>query len=224
MTGNADWVSLSKVSLSFPCVLGLSDWERRETQTLELELAMSLDLDDAAGGDLRRSVDYAAALDHVQFIAVQGRWMLLESMAAAMARLVLAPPAEGERRAQVRCVLVRLRKPDVFGGRAVPSVEIQRDEAWFDARELSNPALAPARIEILQETPQTGAYRIHLPPGARWTAPAGMALQVISGRVVVSSEEVRARSILALSGDRVLSTSDEVSACLVGVGQPPLAR
>jgi len=38
MTKNADWVSLSKVSLSFPCVLGLTEWERRETQTLELEL------------------------------------------------------------------------------------------------------------------------------------------------------------------------------------------
>src|SRR5260221_9649409 len=34
MTKNADWASLSKVSLSFPCVLGLSEWERRETQRL----------------------------------------------------------------------------------------------------------------------------------------------------------------------------------------------
>src|SRR6185436_6704523 len=205
MTKNADLVSLSKVSLSFPCVLGLTEWERRETQTLELELAMNLDLDEAAGGDLRRSVDYSAALDHVQFIAQHGRWLLLESMAGAMARFILAPPAEGERRAQVRCVVVRLRKPDVFGGKAIPSVEIQRDESWYEAREVPLPA-SPARVEILQETKQTGAYRIHLPPGAKWTAPEGMALQVVAGRVLASGREIRARSVL--TADRSLATPD----------------
>ena len=29
-----DWIYLSKVSLSFPCVLGVHEWERREAQTL----------------------------------------------------------------------------------------------------------------------------------------------------------------------------------------------
>jgi len=222
MAKTTDWLSLSKVSLSFPCVLGLTEWERRGTQTLELELAMNLDLDAAASGDLRKSVDYAAALDHVKFIAQRGRWLLLESMAAAMARLVLAPPAAGEKRAQVRSVVVRLRKPDVFEGRAVPSVEIQRDEDWYESRELDGSAAAEARIEILQETRQTGAYRIHLPPATSWSAPSHMALQVISGRVLVSGDEVRPRAVLEPE-DRVISTPDEVFACLLGVCQPPLA-
>ena len=219
----ADWVSLSKVELAFPCVLGVSEWERRESQTLELELAMNLDLDDAAGGDLRRSVDYAAALDHVQFIAQHGRWLLLESMAAAMARFILAPPAEGERRAQVRCVVVRLRKPDVFGGRAVPSVEIQREASWYEARELPPLTATPARVEIIQETRQTGAYRIHLAPSLRWLPPKGTKLQVICGRVLFDGEEMRARSVLP-ERDGLLSTPDEVSACLLAVRQPPLGR
>ncbi len=221
MTKNADWVSLSKVQLAFPCVLGLTEWERRETQTLELELAMNLDLDEAAGGDLRRSVDYAAALEHVQFIAQRGRWLLLESMAAAMARFILAPPAAGEKRAQVRCVVVRLRKPDVFGGRAIPSVEIQREEDWYDAREV--PAPGPARIEILQEARQTGAYRIHLPASSEWSPPAGMALQMIAGRAIVSGQEMRGRMELP-EGVHSIATPDEVSACLLGVRQPPIER
>ena len=223
MTKNADWVSLSKVSLSFPCVLGLTEWERRETQTLELELAMSLDFDEAAGGELRRSVDYSAALDHVQFIAQHGRWLLLESMAAAMARFILAPPAAGERRAQVRCVVVRLRKPDVFGGRAIPSVEIQRDESWYETREVGG-STDPARMEILQETRQTGAYRIHLPPSATWSPPAGMALQLIAGRVIVSGQEIRARSAVAQGERTLVVTPNEVPACLLGIRQPPLER
>jgi FolB domain-containing protein len=223
VNNNTDWVSLSKVALAFPCILGVSERERRESQTLELELAMNLDLDEAAGGDLKRSVDYAAALEHVQFIAQHGRWLLLESMAAAMARFVLAPPAENERRAQVRCVVVRLSKPEVFGGRAVPSVEIQRDAAWFESRELAMASTAPARVEILQETRHTGAYRIHLPPAARWSAPSGTKLQMIAGRVLVDGQEMRGRSILP-ERDVALATPDEVSACLLAVRQPPLGR
>jgi FolB domain-containing protein len=245
-----DWIFLSKVSLSFPCVLGVLDWERRQAQTLELELAMNLDLDRAAAGDLGRSVDYSAVLDHVQFIAQHGRWLLLESMAAAMARLVLAPPAPGEPRAQVRAVLVRLRKPDVLRGRAIPAIEIRRDDTWYRTEELTVPDLAPARIEVLQETRQTGAYRIHLLPGTRWVVPSKMAVQIVAGRVALLDDPnavtdsslashvsgsaaegalpledglLRPRAVL-VGGDRVLSTPDGVSACLLGVCQPPLSK
>jgi FolB domain-containing protein len=252
MTGDSpDWIYLSKVSLSFPCVLGVMDWERRQAQTLELELAMNLDLDRAAAGDLGRSVDYSAILDQVQFIAQHGRWLLLESMAAAMARLVLAPPAPGEPRAQVLGVLVRLRKPDVLRGRAIPAIEIRRDQAWYRTEELAIPGLAPARIEVLQETRQTGAYRIHLPPGSRWLVPSKMAVQIVAGRVVLLEDAngitvshptndsraprdgespaveadgmLRPRAVL-VGGDRVLATPEDAPACLLGVCQPPLSK
>jgi FolB domain-containing protein len=249
-----DWIYLSKVSLSFPCVLGVHEWERREAQTLELELAMNLDLDRAAAGDLGRSVDYSAILDQVQFIAQHGRWLLLESMAAAMARLVLAPPAPGEPRAQVRAVLVRLRKPDVLRGRAIPAIEIKRDRDWYRTEELALAALSPARIEILQETRQTGAYRIHLPPRARWSVPSKMAVQVVAGRLALlddpegpaaPAELARAnepRAVAApdgtlgksdgllrpravlVGGDRVLCTPEDTPASLLGVCQPPLSK
>ena len=252
MTGDPpDWIYLSKVSLSFPCVLGVHEWERREAQTLELELAMNLDLDSAAAGDLGRSVDYSAILDQVQFIAQHGRWLLLESMAAAMARLVLAPPAPGEPRAQVRAVLVRLRKPDVLRGRAIPAIEIKRDGAWYRTEELELSQLNPARIEILQETRQTGAYRIHLPPRTRFVVPSKMAVQVVAGRVALLDDAdgragltgatdtrsvgagdetsgkgdsfLRPRAVL-VGGDRVLCTPEDVPACLLGVRQPPLSK
>jgi len=252
MTGETpDWIFLSKVSLAFPCVLGVHDWERQKEQTLELELAMNLDLDRAAAGDLGRSVDYSAILDQVQFIAQHGRWLLLESMAAAMARLVLAPPAAGEPRAQVRGVLVRLRKPDVLRGRAIPAIEIRRDDAWYRTEELALAPWAPARIEVLQETRQTGAYRIHLPPGSRWVVPSKMAVQLVAGRVALLDDPeglaqptatsdarsgragegppikadglLRPRAVL-VGGDRVLSTLEDVPVCLLGVCQPPLSK
>ena len=59
-----DWIVLSGMSL--PCVLGLHDWERRGPQALVAEVGMALDLDEAAGGDLSASVDYAAVLDQIR--------------------------------------------------------------------------------------------------------------------------------------------------------------
>src|SRR5438552_9505950 len=74
-----DWIVLSGISLR--CVFGLYDWEQRSAQALVVEVAMALDLDGAAGGDLSASVDYAAVLNQIGFIAVCGKWRLLESMA-----------------------------------------------------------------------------------------------------------------------------------------------
>jgi dihydroneopterin aldolase len=208
---------------------------------------MNLDLDRAAAGDLGRSVDYSAILDQVQFIAQHGRWLLLESMAAAMARLVLAPPAPGEPRAEVRGVLVRLRKPDVLRGRAIPAIEIRRDRDWYRTEVLELPEAAPARIEVLQETRQTGAYRIHMPAGSRFVVPEKMAVQIIAGRVSLLEEEVaavnggarttpiiesgqplsdgflRPRAVL-VGGDRALAAPEGVPASLLAVCQPPLSK
>ena len=63
-----DWIVLSGISLR--CVFGLYDWEQRSAQALVVEVAMALDLDGAAGGDLSASVDYAAVLNQIGFIAV----------------------------------------------------------------------------------------------------------------------------------------------------------
>jgi hypothetical protein len=148
----------------------------------------------------------------------------------------------------VRGVLVRLRKPDVLRGRAIPAIEIRRDRDWYRTEELALPRLAPARIEILQETRQTGAYRIHLPPASSWTVPSKMAVQIVAGRVALIDDPavgtsspapsdsraadaaptkgdglLRPRAVL-VGGDRVLSTPQDVPTCLLGVCQPPLSN
>jgi hypothetical protein len=45
-------------------------------------------------------------------------------MVAAMARHLLSQPAPGEARAQIDCDRIKVTKPDIFGGRAAPSVEL----------------------------------------------------------------------------------------------------
>ena len=102
-----DWIELTDFAV--PCVLGVLDREQREHQTLEIALRLGLDLDGAAGGDLSASVDYAGVMVQVATIVQQGRWRLLESMAAAICRHLLAEPGPSEGRAPIRVVEVRLR-------------------------------------------------------------------------------------------------------------------
>jgi len=201
-------------------MLGLLEWEQRELQSLEVELHLGLSLDAAAGGDLSKSVNYASSIDQVQFIAQQGRWLLLESMGSAMARLLLAPPLACEARAQVSEVIVRLSKPEVFKGRAVPSIEIHRSSEWARLAATTKHA---AEMTILQETSETGAYRIHLHAGQTWLVPPGMAIQIIAGKVSNENHALALGTSIARSSSTMLTASD-AGAVLLGVSQPPLSR
>lgn len=180
-----DWIVLSGVSVR--CVLGLHDLERQRTQALLAEVGMALDLDDAADGDLSASVDYAAVLHQIDFIAVYGRWRLLESMAATMARHVLSQPAPGEARAQVESVRIKLTKPAIFEGRAAPSVELSRDRAWLDRRRLDRSDDGGVTVESLTDTPDTAAYHVSLEPGAQWPLLDLSAAQAIAGTLSIDA-------------------------------------
>lgn len=210
MTESGDWIVLSKHA--FPCILGIFDWEQREPQTLEVELAMNLPLEPAAGGELRHSVNYGEMLEQVEFIAQKGKWQLLESMAAAIAKHVLAAPAASEERAQVHALKLRLSKPDVFRGRAVPSVDIQRSRAWA-ARESKTTPFGDVELTILNETARTGAYHIDFAAEREWQPPRRATLHVVTGGLRLGGQQYDAGKALepheatleVLAGTRLLA-------------------
>ena len=213
-----DWIELTDFAV--PCVLGVLDREQREHQTLEIALRLGLDLDGAAGGDLSASVDYAGVMVQVATIVQQGRWRLLESMAAAICRHLLAEPGPSEGRAPIRVVEVRLRKPEVLGGRAVPGLWIRREADWCDVqrRSMGEGVLC----DTLQETNLVGAYRIHLTPGTSWQLPAAASAIVVGGRVVSSGDPVRPGDVLARGSESKLVAGESGSTLLV-VSIPVLA-
>jgi FolB domain-containing protein len=183
-----DWIVVSGMSIR--CVFGLYDWEQQSAQALVAEVGMALDLDEAADGDLSASVDYAAVLNQIGFIAVHGRWRLLESMAAAMARHLLSQPAPGEARAQVDCVRIKVTKPDIFEGRAVPSVELSRDRAWLDEHRLDRSHDGGVTVESLTDTPDTAAYHVSLEPGAEWPLFDLSTAQSIAGTLSIENRHL----------------------------------
>jgi FolB domain-containing protein len=176
----SDWLRLT--GLSFPCLVGLTDREQLQAQRLDLEIALCLNLDGAAGGDLSASVDYRAVIEQVKFLAQEGRWRLLESLASALAAHLLRPPARDEGRIAIAGARVRLGKPEVFGGNPAPSIEIQRETAWLESRARFRDC-GGVRAFVLQESRQTGAYHVDLTAAEHWTVAQGMHAMILAGHV-----------------------------------------
>ena len=102
---------------------GVNDWEKREEQRFEVDVELALDTRAAAAGDdLAKTVDYRGVYEIVQRVMDSTELELIESLAEAVARDVLAVNAAVEE------VLVRVRKPDVDLGGPLDhaGVEIRR--------------------------------------------------------------------------------------------------
>ncbi len=172
-----DWIELRDIQLS--CVIGILEEERDRRQPLVLDLAVGLDLEAAAGGDLRATFDYGAFLREVQFLVEEGAWGLVESVAALVVRHVLRPGGGGRGGPRIERARVRVTKPEALGGAAVPAVEIEREAEWL---HLEPRAAAPGvALTVLLETPEATAYAVELETDASWSPPEGAALLVTAG-------------------------------------------
>ncbi len=202
--------------LRFDAIVGVLPGEQAVAQPLEMDVRMGLDLSEAAAtGELGRSVDYAAVAEQLRFLAQQGRWRLLESLASAAARLLLAPPAVGEERAAVEEVEIVVRKPAILDGRATPGVRFVRRGAPL--RAVVGPS--GVRIELLEATPLSAAYRVHVAPGVRWEVPPGLALRVIAGTLGAASRRSGPGEELARRAGAVHNPGED-ALCVLAVGAP----
>lgn len=149
--------------LRVDCVVGLYPQERNVSQPLHVDVEVVLDTERAGDEErLRDTADYAAMASQVAFLLRSCRFRMLETAAGSIARLLLAPPSEGERRAQVAEVMVKLTKPGALRGLATPSLEIRRPASWCSLRHEKKPW---GRVDIIAETREAGIYRLNVAPG-----------------------------------------------------------
>lgn len=152
--------------LPISCVVGVYPNERDVPQRLIVDVAMETSIEDAAVHErLRETVDYAAIAAQIRFLLESCRFRLVETAAHALAKLLLAEPALGERRAAVHALRLSLSKPDALGGRAVPTLTIERDAAWAQATIVRHPKKW-GHVDTLHETRDAGIYRLNVAPGA----------------------------------------------------------
>jgi len=172
-----DWIHLWDLRLH--CIVGVEEAERETPQPLVLAVSVGLDLEAAAGGDLGATVDYQALEREVRFLVEEGRWRLIESVAAVVLRHVLRPYGRGAAGPAVERARVRVTKPEALDGAAVPSVEMERQAGWF-SREAQAPAPGVTQTRLL-ETPEATAFAVELAPEATWAPPEGTTVLIIEG-------------------------------------------
>lgn len=152
-------------ALKVDCVVGVYPQERDVLQPLCVDLDLWLDTRAAAVKEsLRLSIDYAAIAGHVAFLLKNCRFRMIETAAHVLACYLLAPPALGERRAQIMRVRIRLTKPQALGGAAVPSIEIERDASEVTV-ETEHSIFGI--VDIIHETRDAGIYRLNVAPHSK---------------------------------------------------------
>ena len=106
--------------LRIRCIVGVLPHERTTPQEVLVSLEVGTDLAPAArSGELRHTIDYAALAGATRELVVAGRFRLLETMAEAVAGLVLQQP-------HAREVRVTIRKPAAVPEARDVGVEIVR--------------------------------------------------------------------------------------------------
>lgn len=211
-----DLIELSEFEVS--AVIGVLASEQVRTQPVRVDIGLTLDLTRAGEhADLRASVNYASVRDQVRFLIQTGSWPLLETIAVAACRLLLAAPTPVEQRAAVDQVRIRLRKPEILED-AVPSVSMTRAADWAALTARDD---AGARAEVLVETPRAGAYRVHVAPGQSWRVPPGAACMVIAGRAS-GDADYGPGDCVARMLEATLRGDAQRGACLLVVSIPPL--
>ena len=214
-----DWIELDDFEI--PTIVGILDEEQRLPQTLRVSMRLHLSLEEAATGVLSSSLNYASIYEQTKFLVQYGQWRLLESIAVGVCRMVLAPPAPSERRAQVGEIEVRLTKPEILPT-ATPGVRVRRSAAWCDL----GTRMVPSRtwLDTLVATPQTGAYRAHVEGGSTWEVPPGAAWMLIAGSVLADGQPVAAGTSVPRGGANKVQSVDGTTSTLLVVTRPPLAR
>jgi FolB domain-containing protein len=157
---HSDWIRIRGLEVN--CVVGVYPHERDAPQPLRLDAELCLDTESAARSErLRSSIDYSAISAQLAFLLKSCRFRMLETAAHSLCRYLLAPPSLGESRASISRVRLTLEKPGALGGRAVPSLQIERDAAWVELTHEDKPF---GTVDVIHETRELGIYRLNLAP------------------------------------------------------------
>ena len=113
--------------LRIDTVIGIFDWERRTTQTIILDLEMSVDIAKAAASDdIKDTLNYKAVAKRLIEFVGASEFQLVETLAESVARIVVTE-------FDVPWVKVTLHKPGAIRGAKDVGVVIERTKDDFDA-------------------------------------------------------------------------------------------
>ncbi len=156
-----DWITIRDLRVN--CIIGIFAEEHTRLQPVVVTLRLGLAPRETTGTEsLEDSVDYLAVAGQVSFLLGVCRFRLLETAADALASYLIAPPTLGERRAQIRRVVVEIHKPHALPAPATAHLVIERAAApnRYRVEEKSF-----GTVDVIHETAASGIYRLNIEPG-----------------------------------------------------------
>ncbi|MDJ0522072.1 MAG: dihydroneopterin aldolase [Planctomycetota bacterium] len=106
--------------LEVRAIIGINDWERRELQTILIDLDMATDVRPAAvDEDIEKTVNYRSVSKAVMKLTIEGEFFLVETLAERIATMIRTDFG-------VPWVRVSVRKPGAVRFSREVGVEIQR--------------------------------------------------------------------------------------------------
>jgi 7,8-dihydroneopterin aldolase/epimerase/oxygenase len=165
---HTDFITLR--DLQVQAVIHAVDPDARRRTRLDLEIDLHLDLEPAGrADDFAFTIDFFQVNEIVRALAEHGRWWMLESLALTLARTLLLPPAPGEARSGIDGITLRMSRPELMDGLAVPGIVIHRPQRWCTTeRRVLGPGVA---ADVIAETRNTDLLRVRLTAGSSWRLP-----------------------------------------------------
>lgn len=106
--------------LEVRAIIGIEDWEREKPQVILIDVEMACDASAAARTeDIAHAVNYRSVAKAVEKLAVEGRFLLVETLAVRIAALVRGSFG-------VPWVRVRVRKPGAVRFSREVGIEVER--------------------------------------------------------------------------------------------------
>ena len=106
--------------LEVRAIIGIEDWERKKPQVIRIDVEMACDAAAAAAeDDIEKAVNYRSVAKAVERLTIDGRFLLVETLAeriAALARTEFGVP----------WVRVRVRKPGAVRFSREVGVQVER--------------------------------------------------------------------------------------------------
>lgn len=146
------------------CLIGCFTRERGEPQPLDVELQVELDIGGAADDeDLQQTWDYGALEREVTFVLQAGRFLLLETAARALLRMLLLPPVPSSPRPSAVWAQLRLTKPNALPGGVLARVAVESAAA---EQAYTREVKPWGSVDHIDQSRRLALYRLNLNPGA----------------------------------------------------------
>jgi 7,8-dihydroneopterin aldolase/epimerase/oxygenase len=213
-----DLIRISALELA--CIVGLRPRERRQKQTVRIDLELGLDLSRAGrSGRITQTCDYSLVVNEVSGLLQFREYQLVEVATEELAAMLFGVHPT------IDTLAIQLEKPAALSGRArTAAVRIERRRSDFPPRREATPE---GFSDVLLETHEAGLYLVTIEPGK--------SAQVAANRPhrraewLVSGELSRGRSpllasepLLGRAPDEPLDNSSDRPATLFVCTTPPL--